>query len=106
MVPAGAKPILSPVSRVTRAVFPCRVILRKIRFTVTIAFALRGHGTRGRASFVYKDNGRRIVMALKHGDRLDLAKPAGRWLATAAVKPETDHYPHHLLASKVEENNE
>jgi len=46
----------------------------------------------GRASFVYKDNGRWIVMALKHGDRLDLAKPAGRWLATAAapmVSPDT-----------------
>ncbi|TKA95662.1 ComF family protein, partial [Cereibacter changlensis] len=27
---------------------------------------------RGRAALLYKDNGRRIVLALKHGDRLDL----------------------------------
>jgi len=35
----------------------------------------------GRAALLYRDNGRRLVLALKHGDRLDLAKPAARWLA-------------------------
>ncbi|MDN5786963.1 ComF family protein, partial [Pseudorhodobacter sp.] len=30
------------------------------------------------------DNARRMVLQLKHGDRLDLAKPAGVWLLRAA----------------------
>lgn len=38
----------------------------------------------GRAALLYRDNGRRLVLALKHGDRMDLARPAGRWLARAA----------------------
>ena len=37
----------------------------------------------GRAAFLYEGNGRRIVLALKHGDRTDLAKPAARWLQHA-----------------------
>jgi predicted amidophosphoribosyltransferase len=39
---------------------------------------------RGRAAMVYEANARRLVLALKHGDRLDLARPAGAWLARAA----------------------
>jgi ComF family protein len=39
---------------------------------------------RGRAALMYKDNGRRMVLQLKHGDRLDLARPAGAWLLRAA----------------------
>lgn len=39
---------------------------------------------RGRAAMLYRDAGRRVVLDLKHGDRLDLARPAGRWLAQAA----------------------
>lgn len=39
---------------------------------------------RGRAAFLYRDKGREIVLALKHGDRLDLARPAARWLLRAA----------------------
>lgn len=39
---------------------------------------------RGRAVFVYSGTGRKIVLALKHGDRTDLAKPAAKWLARAA----------------------
>lgn len=39
---------------------------------------------RGRAAMVYDANARRMVLALKHGDRLDLARPAGAWLARAA----------------------
>jgi predicted amidophosphoribosyltransferase len=40
--------------------------------------------SRGRAAMLYAANGRRLVLALKHGDRLDLARPAGAWLARAA----------------------
>ncbi len=39
---------------------------------------------RGRAALLYRDNGRRIVLALKHGDRLDLAQPAAGWLLRVA----------------------
>jgi len=41
--------------------------------------------SQGRAALLYKDNARRIVLALKHGDRLDLARPASQWLHRAAV---------------------
>ncbi len=41
--------------------------------------------SRGRAALLYKDNGRRLVLALKHGDRLDLARPAARWMFRAAA---------------------
>jgi len=40
---------------------------------------------RGRAALIYRDNARRLVLALKHGDRLDLARPAGAWMAGVAV---------------------
>jgi predicted amidophosphoribosyltransferase len=40
---------------------------------------------RGRAAMLYKDNGRKLVLALKHGDRQDLAKPAAHWLFRAAA---------------------
>jgi len=40
---------------------------------------------RGRAALLYRDNARRLVMALKHGDRLDLAGPAAGWLRQAAL---------------------
>lgn len=39
----------------------------------------------GRAALVYKDNARALVLALKHGDRMDLARPAGEWLRRAAA---------------------
>lgn len=38
-----------------------------------------------RAAFVYHGTGRAMVLALKHGDRADLALPLGRWLAQAAA---------------------
>lgn len=41
---------------------------------------------RGRAALVYKDNARHLVLALKHGDRLDLAWPAAQWMKRA-VEP-------------------
>jgi ComF family protein len=39
---------------------------------------------RGRAALIYGDNARRMVLALKHGDRQDLIAPASRWIAQAA----------------------
>jgi predicted amidophosphoribosyltransferase len=38
---------------------------------------------RGRAAMLYQDNGRAMVLAFKHGDRMDLARPAAQWLARA-----------------------
>lgn len=41
--------------------------------------------SKGRAAFLYNKGGRKIILAFKHGDRLDLAAPAGQWLAQAAA---------------------
>lgn len=41
---------------------------------------------RGRAALLYRDNARRMVLQLKHGDRLDLAGPLAGWLLRA-VQP-------------------
>lgn len=38
----------------------------------------------GRSALLYRDNGRSLVLALKHGDRMDLARPAGGWMLKAA----------------------
>nr|WP_085892631.1 double zinc ribbon domain-containing protein [Roseovarius litorisediminis] len=40
--------------------------------------------SRGRAAVLYKDNGRKLVLALKHGDRHDVVRPAALWMAHAA----------------------
>lgn len=39
---------------------------------------------RGRAAILYQGNGRSLVLALKHGDRMDLARPAADWMVKAA----------------------
>lgn len=39
---------------------------------------------RGRAALLYKDTGRRLVLALKHGDRQEVARPAAAWMAQVA----------------------
>lgn len=39
----------------------------------------------GRAALLYRDNGWRMVLALKHGGRTELARAAGPWLARAAA---------------------
>lgn len=39
--------------------------------------------TKGRCALLYKDNARRLVLALKHGDRQEIAEPAARWMAQA-----------------------
>ena len=63
---------------------------------------------RGRAAVVYAGAGRRLVLALKHGDRLDLVPVLGGWMAQAAaplvqpgmlVVPVPIH-PRRLLARK------
>lgn len=38
----------------------------------------------GRAVFAYEGVGRKLVLALKHGDRSDIARAAGPWMARAA----------------------
>ncbi|MCB1365896.1 MAG: ComF family protein [Rhodobacteraceae bacterium] len=38
----------------------------------------------GRAALLYRDRARDLVLALKHGDRPEIARPAGLWLARAA----------------------
>lgn len=38
---------------------------------------------KGRAAFLYSGAGRRLVLALKHGDRQDICYPAARWLSVA-----------------------
>lgn len=42
------------------------------------------HFRRARAATVYTGGGRKAAMALKHGDRLDLARPAAIWMRRAA----------------------
>ena len=39
---------------------------------------------RGRAALLYKGAARRMVLAFKHGDRLDLRRPMAAWMARAA----------------------
>ncbi len=40
--------------------------------------------SRGRAAMMYRDTARRLVLALKHGDRLDLVGPASDWMVRSA----------------------
>jgi len=40
--------------------------------------------SQGRAAVLYADNGRKLVLALKHGDRIDLVRPMAAWLLRAA----------------------
>ncbi len=45
----------------------------------------------GRTALMYRDTARRLVLALKHGDRLDLVGPASDWMLRAArplVRPD------------------
>lgn len=39
----------------------------------------------GRAVMTYHDNARKLVLALKHGDRIDLARPLSAWMHRAAA---------------------
>lgn len=40
--------------------------------------------THGRAALTYRDAGRKLVLALKHGDRQDIVPSASLWMARAA----------------------
>ncbi|MBE9635975.1 ComF family protein [Salipiger mangrovisoli] len=59
---------------------------------------------KGRAALLYRDNGRKLVLMLKHGDRTDIAGPAARWMARdlrglaegALVVPVPLHLRRHL----------
>tara|TARA_R110002074_G_scaffold609_21_gene3345 strand:+ start:3105 stop:3839 length:735 start_codon:yes stop_codon:yes gene_type:complete len=44
----------------------------------------------GRAALVYRDTGRKLVLALKHGDRQEIARPASLWMANVvqSITPE------------------
>jgi predicted amidophosphoribosyltransferase len=45
----------------------------------------------GRAALIYRDNGRRIVLGIKHGDRTDIGRAAAKWMARAGramIEPE------------------
>jgi predicted amidophosphoribosyltransferase len=46
--------------------------------------------SKGRAAMIYKEKARRLVLSLKHGDRTDLTRAAGPWLARAAARLITD----------------
>ncbi len=50
---------------------------------------------KGRAALLYQDNARKLVLALKHGDRIDLARPVAQWMARVA-QPIIE--PHMLVA--------
>lgn len=46
---------------------------------------------RGRAALLYDNMGRKLVLALKHGDRQDIVRPASLWMARVArplVRPD------------------
>ncbi|HHB81414.1 MAG TPA: ComF family protein [Aliiroseovarius sp.] len=47
--------------------------------------------SRGRAALIYRDNARRLVLALKHYDRTELARPAAQWMARALAPISTPH---------------
>lgn len=40
--------------------------------------------SRGRAALLYEGTGRKLVLALKHGDRHDIVRPAAEWMVQAA----------------------
>lgn len=41
--------------------------------------------SQGRAALLYRDQARPLVLALKHGDRVDIARPAAAWMLRAAM---------------------
>ncbi|WP_371687493.1 ComF family protein [Thalassococcus sp. S3] len=40
--------------------------------------------SKGRSALLYQGRARKMVLALKHGDRAEIARPAAKWLAQAA----------------------
>ncbi|MGJ8546101.1 MAG: double zinc ribbon domain-containing protein [Sulfitobacter sp.] len=46
----------------------------------------------GRAALLYRGTGRKLVLSLKHGDRIEVARPVGKWMAQAVrgmVQPDS-----------------
>ncbi len=41
--------------------------------------------SKGRSTLIYRDQARRLVLALKHGDRQEVARPAAGWMAQVAA---------------------
>ena len=39
---------------------------------------------KGRTAMLYRDKGRQMILRFKHGDRTDIARPAGHWLKRIA----------------------
>lgn len=39
--------------------------------------------TKGRSALLYRSNGRRLILAFKHGDRQEIARPAALWMKQA-----------------------
>ena len=59
---------------------------------------------RGRSAMLYQDNGRKMVLGIKHADRTDLARAAGGWMATVAaplMQPDTVIVPVPLHWSRL-----
>ncbi len=46
--------------------------------------------SKARAALIYEGVGRRLVLGLKHGDRYDIAAPAGKWMAQRAQSMHID----------------
>lgn len=55
---------------------------RPLRCDDCLSIARQWH--KGRAALVYAANGRKLVLGLKHGDRAEVARAAGPWMARAA----------------------
>lgn len=58
----------------------------------------------GRSVLVYRDVGRQMVLALKHGDRTELADPMGTWMAShvsGLITPDTVIVPVPLHWSRL-----
>ena len=47
--------------------------------------ARRPHYRRARAALIYDDKSRRLILPFKHGDRTDIARACGGWMARAGM---------------------
>jgi len=48
--------------------------------------ARRPHYNRARAALIYDDHSRRLILPFKHGDRTDIARTCGGWMARAGAE--------------------
>lgn len=48
--------------------------------------ARRPHYNRARAALIYDDQSRRLILPFKHGDRTDIARACGDWMARAGAE--------------------